>query len=399
MDFTIKPPSKSFFLLIDLGTKIVKSAVVFLNKNDYIKELVFCDEIENQGFSIGRITNVREFKEILKKILLHAESRIDSKIEEVYINSSCDNTKSSLTEHIIDSVRKKITHEDIEQIYLKAKSNFSEAIIYSNAIHYTLDDINNIENPIEMYGKVLKAVINTVEIPKMNLLNIEHCFADLGVSLKGHTVSSYVSAIGSLLEEELSAQNIIVDIGYSSTSVSLFSKGVFLKQACIPIGGKHVTDDLSFAFSIPNAEAENLKVTYGKANFTKYTDPNERILIGNSGNKVASIIDIIDIIKPRIEEIIELSVNAVCKNGSFNNFVVCGGSGKISGLKELLNCFLDCRSRIAMPIYPAKIKDIYLKDMSYTAIAGLSKFILSSYRIGENVKQKSYFKRIVEIFS
>lgn len=399
MDFTIKPPSKSFFLLIDLGSKIAKSAVVFLNKNGSIKSLIFCDEVENKGFSIGRITNIREFKEILKKILLQAESKIDSKIEEVYINSACDNIKCSLTEYAIDNVRKKITHEDIEQISLKAKSNFSEAIIYSHPIHYTLDDINNIENPIEMYGKVLKAVVNTVEIPKMNLLNIEHCFADFGVNLKGHTVSSYVSAIGVLLEEELGIDNVVVDIGYSSTSVSFFSKGVFLKQACIPIGGKHVTDDLSFAFNIPSIDAENLKITHGKAQFTKHTDPNERILIGKTGNKVVSIIDIIDIIKPRIEEIIELSINSVRHDRSFNNFVICGGSAKISGLKELLNCFIDCRSRISIPVYNVKTKDIYSKDMSYAAIAGLLRFVLSSFKMGDNIRHKSYLRRIVDIFS
>src|SRR5205814_1571537 len=57
----------------------------------------------------------------------------------------------------------------------------------------------------------------------------------------------------------------LVDIGAGTTDLAVFVEDAVWHTAVLPIGGNHLSNDLSIVLQIPFESAEQVKVTYGRA--------------------------------------------------------------------------------------------------------------------------------------
>jgi cell division protein FtsA len=73
---------------------------------------------------------------------------------------------------------------------------------------------------------------------------------------------------------------LLIDFGGGTADYVLYVEGMLTASGCIPLGGDHITNDISMCFQIPHARAERLKCEEGCAVYAD-TAPGEMIRVEN----------------------------------------------------------------------------------------------------------------------
>jgi cell division protein FtsA len=122
----------------------------------------------------------------------------------------------------------------------------------------------------------------------------------------------------------------------------------------VPIGGWHITSDIAKAFSIDFSEAEKLKILYGSASETANKSTNVITIEDEEENLInISVGDLVSVIAPRIDEILELLKEQYDKVNVDHlisrKVVLTGGGSMLKGLKEKTCLVFSKQVRIAKP--------------------------------------------------
>jgi len=106
-------------------------------------------------------------------------------------------------------------------------------------------------------------------------------------------------------------QIIFLDIGLKRSSINFFVNKKIKLIETIPIGGYHITKDISNIFKITEADAEKLKKTFNKTD-TEFSYKNKSsdgsILISEIINKKISLDLLKKVILYRVQEILDLTL-------------------------------------------------------------------------------------------
>ena len=68
-----------------------------------------------------------------------------------------------------------------------------------------------------------------------------------------------------MLKDEKEYGVCLVDIGGGTTDIAIYVEGTVWHTAVIPIGGDHVTNDITYLLNAPFALAEDVKIKHGHA--------------------------------------------------------------------------------------------------------------------------------------
>lgn len=148
----------------------------------------------------------------------------------------------------------------------------------------------------------------------------------------------------------------------------------------IPVGGDHITKDLSIGLRTSTEDAEKIKCKHGYA-FYDHASEEEVFsvpIIGSDQHQQFNQLEISDIIEARLEEIFHLVVAEIRRMGIQDlpgGFVLSGGVASTGGILELAQEVLENRVRIALPDY------IGVREPIYTTAVGLIKFAYKNAKI------------------
>jgi type IV pilus assembly protein PilM len=153
--------------------------------------------------------------------------------------------------------------------------------------------------------------------------------------------AAYRSLIETSPNYDISDSTIaLVDIGASSTSVSVINKGVFSMNRAIPSGGRSLTDELKKRFNLEDEDAEEGKAQLDVRGFLPSTGIEETPPLR--------------VIQPQLEDMVReirrsmnyfQSQQAESGEGSVvDKIVLTGGGAKLTGLSEYLT------QRLSMPV-------------------------------------------------
>jgi cell division protein FtsA len=127
----------------------------------------------------------------------------------------------------------------------------------------------------------------------------------------------------------------------------------------VRMGGDHVTSDIAMGLQIPAATAERIKTFYGGVVATGMDDREMIEVGGDSGDwerdrRTVSRSEVIGIIRPRVEEILE-GVRDCLDAAGFEHLpsqqiVLTGGASQIPGLDTLAPKILGQQVRIGRPL-------------------------------------------------
>jgi len=290
--------NKNFEVYFDFGSSKIRAGVI--NKKNTLKnfydESEFFSNYENSEFEIKKIIfNIeKKTNEYLNSINLMVDSA-----EMLSINLSlCKNLDKS-----------KLTNEDIQFLIKDAKQqilrNYSnQTIIHVIIKNYKVDNIDYTFLPTDIYCNSLSIDILFICLPKKIIGNLKTIFFKFDVSVNQIFCSSYARS-ANYKNNFVSEENVsFIDMGFDKTSITHYNKNKISFFYVIPIGGNHITKDLSKILNIDLSYAEKIKLLFGK---------NKNILM----DKDLSSELIQKIIFARLEEILELCVESIKSNEFF----------------------------------------------------------------------------------
>ncbi|MDO5529044.1 MAG: cell division protein FtsA [Paracoccus sp. (in: a-proteobacteria)] len=232
-------------------------------------------------------------------------------------------------------------------------------VMHAQPVNFALDGRSGLTDPRDQAGKKLAVDMHVLTVDADAVDNLIHCIRRCDMELAGVASGAYMSALSSLVEDEQELGAACVDLGGGATGVSIFVKKHMIFVDAVPMGGDLITQDIAKGLRVPLNVAERLKTLSGGVEATGRDDRELLQLGGDSGDwetdrRTVSRADLIGIMRPRVEEIME-EVAAILDAAGFEHMpsqqiVLTGGGSQIPGLDGLAARMLGRNVRIGRPL-------------------------------------------------
>ncbi|WP_396124733.1 cell division protein FtsA [Anaplasma capra] len=393
-------PRKGVFAVLDMGsTKMVCLAVKV--HNDGEPEVIGVGYKAADGIHGGAITNKQHAGYSILSSIDAAEQVSEHTMNQVYVSISGCNISSHNVSNEMNSTVHEISDRDIRRIMLQTYEKFSgdDIVVHNVPVAYHLDDLKDVTELKGLYGSRLRADMHVVTASKLALLNIENCITNNNISMGGCVAEPYVSGLACLTEDEREMGTMILDIGGNYTSIGLFDKGKFVYASTIPLGGVHVTRDMAYGLCTSVRDAERIKILHGNIILTS-ADKNYAIETETDDGDRRSVMksDLASIIRPRIEEILELVRQEIGKQQHvINKVVITGGCSNLASIREITNYVLNKQVRIGVPVHINGMSKEYDRNPIFSAAVGTALLVVNSFYRGINRARSSSYGKIRRI--
>lgn len=275
-DLLKKQNPKEAFLVLDIGTKIIKAVIFFIDDGKVI--------VSGYGREFQRLVNyakdVKSLADFCKVAISRAQNQARvKKIDGIILgfgggavrgeNFSQKFFREDPQKYIdvveLKNILQKLQWKAREEICRNSEESSScpPKLLQSWICEARVDGYQ-VTNPFDFQGKeIMLSVFNSYSTGEF--LNFLEEFSGLlrmkilGIFDENFSVYQII-----LRKKGQNLGAILIDIGGFSTQISLIRKGKLEKSINFGIGGQNFTDVLIKTFGVSEMEAEDIKVKYGK---------------------------------------------------------------------------------------------------------------------------------------
>lgn len=382
---------------IELGTSKVAVTIGEIQKNKVLNVIGFA-EIPSHGIKKGLIVDFKTTSSQVHQAISAAESNASAQIEYTYLAQTGPQIKCTFNTGIVtvSTSNNIVSQVDIQKVIESAKcKELPKDRVYMHHIQNSFKlDGRIVKNPTQMKGSQLSVDYWSVNTDANKLRDQIHIVNSFGLKVEDIILSSIAS--GSILAHESEKQNgvLIIDIGAGTTDYLLYKEGHIVHTGILPVGGDHITNDLSLGLRIDIHQAEHIKKEFGNAVIETQT-AEEYILIKNhitqQEQPVAKRI-IYQIIHARVVELftiikqnLSISLNSQSIPGGV---LLTGGSAYLSGIEIVAGNILGLSVRQALPPSWVSAK---LQNAAYSTVLGVLHYAYSGQLLEAPVKMKPHW--------
>lgn len=307
---------KNFHTFVDFGKNEIR-ACSFNKKTEKI-ENQFLITIKN-----NQLNDLSSQEEIIENLIFNLEKKNGEYLEEISLMVDDSNILLiSLTifkksdEKILDGNFLKYITEAAK--YEINKNYPNHEIVHSIIKNFYLDEKKFYELPKNLSHNKFAIEFNFFVYPSFFLENLRKTFAKQNIIIKKFIFSSYSKTLFYLNKISDQKKIIFVDIGFEKTSAFLFENKKLQQFKILPIGGNHITKDISKILNIEISKANEIKLNFNNINNDKNLNKDQIEFIKK-------------IIFSRTEELLEISTLFLNTNDDLKNvkLVFFGNGSKI----------------------------------------------------------------------
>jgi cell division protein FtsA len=341
--------------------------------------------VQSRGVEFGEIVSMAETERAIRTVVLASQQMANERVDHVVACFSGGQPRSYGLDGAVlleDSV---VTEVEIGRVLGDCQIpdiGAGRDILHAQPVNFSVDQRTGLGDPRGQLGQTLTTDLHLLTVDHAAVANLAYCIRRCDLDLAGLATSGYVAARAVLVEDEQELGAVCIDMGGGTTSLTIFKKKHMIHAETIRIGGNHVTRDIHQLLNVPMATAERLKNLHGGVEVTGKDDREMLALSGDTGDwerdsRHVSRADLIGIIRPRVEEILE-EVRTCLDHAGFKcepstQVVLTGGASQIAGLDGLAAQKLQCQVRIGRPLRVAG-QPQSLAGAEHAAVVGLSLF-------------------------
>lgn len=411
---------------IDIGTSKIATLIA---KVDEQVNVLGVSEVLANGIKKGQIVDIDEAVISINNSLEAAERMAGYSAAHVIASIGGSHIESQNSRGVVAVARPEgeITESDLARVFDAAKAvslPSSREIIHVLPRSYIVDGQEGIKDPIGMTGVRLEVDTHIISANMVSIKNMEKAFSDVGVDLDAVVFSGYASSLAVLSDTEKELGVVLVDIGAGTTDISVYVDGSVAYSSVIPIGARHITNDLAIGLRISLESAEKIKLFLsnpskkqikttedGKEDEHEEKSVDEVDLsslnLSEELKKVSKKTLIDGIIRPRLNELFTMIGIEVKKSGfagqTPSGIVITGGGAHTIGVSDAAKRMLAMPVRVATP---GNLKGIIdeIEDPSFSTAIGLAVYggtmeTQSSLPFGFSIPQIPGIKIDSKIFS
>lgn len=353
---------------VDIGSSKIATVIGQITEENI--NILGVSEVPSKGIRKGQIVDIEEAASSINGALDSAERMAGYSVDKVFVSLSGVHIQGQNSKGIvaISNPKGEITDVDVDRV-LEAAGAISmpstTVPLHVLPKTFTVDGEGNIKDPIGMTGVRLEVDTHIVSANSVSVKNIERVMEqEAGVGINAVVFSGLASALAVLTETEKELGVILVDLGAGITNICVFVDGALSYSSVIPIGARHITNDLAIGLRISLDSAEKIKLylskyyTKGKKEKTEGEDSGDELDLATLNlteevKKVSQKTLVEGIIKPRLNELFTMVGLEIKKSGFGTQtpagLVITGGGARTVGAEESARRMMSMPVRIGVP--------------------------------------------------
>jgi len=316
----------------------------------------------SRGIELGETCAVRETERAIRTAVQAAQKMANARVDHVIACLSGGQPRSYGLAGIVNVEGEVVGEHDVARVLASCDIpdyGADREILHAQPVNFALDHRSGLIDPRGQIGQRLACDMHMLTVDTPVIENLIYCLKRCDLELAGLASSSYASGIAALVEDEQELGAACIDMGGGSTGLSIFIKKHMIYADTVRLGGGHVTQDISKGLQISTTVAERIKTFHGGVVATGMDDREMIEIGGETGDwehdrRTVSRAELIGIIRPRIEEILE-DVRERLDAAGFEHLpsqqiVLTGGASQIPGLDTLAPKILGQQVRVGRPL-------------------------------------------------
>jgi cell division protein FtsA len=366
---------------LDIGTTKI-CAIVGEVGDDGRVEIVGLGSAPSAGIRKGVVIDIDDASKAVGEAIAAARSATNYDINSVVVGVTGDHIASLNSKAVIavTHASREISAEDVDRVLDQARIIVlppDREIIHSIPRSYTVDGQSGVRYPVGMAGSRLEVETHIVTGAVTLLQNVAKAVNRANLSMDASVLEPIASAEAVVTPAEKHLGVVLVDIGGGTTDVAVFLDGDIAFSSVIPIGGNHVTRDVSIGLRLSLEEAERVKCAFGAAVACEPGVPdldNFQVSGLDGERRDITVRQLIDIVNPRVEEILSCVKQEIVKSGYYNflsaGIILTGGGALMPAVSRFCTQVTGLSARIGSPCDIADLPQ-YLRSPVYATGLGL----------------------------
>lgn len=376
---------------LDIGNASIKFIVAEIkDRNLYV---LTSSIVSNEALKKDMTMDYIALEEQIKKILSDTKEKLGIEIKKTLLVIPSDTASFTINRAKIDIKNEDnlITVEDmLKVVNLSGKNVIQDnmELVNITPLYYTLDDSSQTDLPINTFSKSLEVKSIITSSTKEDVYKYLKILDNLGISvvdISYDVVGNYFA----LKNHDMDATcGVIIDIGYLSTSVSIYNKGVLVNTEKVKVGSFNALKDISYVYKISLESAKDVYKRVGLGNSKNASNLDKVEIKDNNGDKlIVNQVNLSEIIESRVQEILRMAkkqINTLTKRQI--SYIIC--TGGIANIGDFDLNVLEVFGKNARTCY---INTIGIRDTRYASALGLIKWY------DYNAKLKNYDYSILSL--
>jgi cell division protein FtsA len=416
---------------IDLGSDKCTTLIARITETHKLQVLGF-SVVPSRGMKRSMIIDLEQVLNTISQGLDAAERMAGFSVKSAVVSISGVHIKYKNSKGVVAVAAsdQEIVQSDVDRVIEAARAvsmPTDREIIHVIPKDFKVDSQEGVKDPVGMTGVRLEAEAHIITGLTTALRNLEKCINDMGIKVDAFVFSALAASQIALTETEKELGAVLVDIGAGTTSMVAYVEGTLAFSAVLPIGAKHITQDIALGCRIPMDDAEKLKLYLtdnglddlrpypgeSKADFTKrkrkldLLDPDKVAIAHTDFLSKKTLIG--GIMEPRVREIFRLVMQELEKADLLNGnkipagLVLTGGGAMTASLLDVAKKVSNLPVRVA---HPEDIEGLTedIKKPNFTVAVGLLNHALKQGNVTtvseefnwQNFLPKDLFKNLFE---
>jgi cell division protein FtsA len=347
---------------IDIGTCKISVVIVSEDEETHSLRVVGVATQESRGIRKSQVVDIEEAVDAITKSVEAAERMAGFSISDAYISIGGQHISSINSKGVVAIANSgdEIVEEDVARVIEAARAvslPSSQEILHVVPRDFIVDSQPGIKDPLSMTGVRLEVDAHIITGSTTAMRNLSKCVTEIGVNVSGIVFSGLAAAQATLTETEKELGVCIIDIGGGTTSLTVYVEGSLTASKVVPIGAKHITNDLAIGLRVSLEQAEKIKLALSstpKEKLLKDAKTSSDILDSKKLNVTEDIqnpsykLMVNSIIRARLNEIFNMVQDALKEDDLINltpaGVVITGGGALTVGIEDA------CKRTLSMPV-------------------------------------------------
>ncbi len=385
----------TFIGAVEVGTS--KTTVLVGEYTGRELAIVGHGECSSRGVIKGNVVDYKAASDCTHSALEQAERDAGEKIDLVFLAQTGGHLEGFYNEAAVNvkAADNMIDRDDIRTVCDLARSKelpSGRMVVHHIRRPFRVDGRIVPTSPENLVGQRLEVGYWTVHGQEQRLADNIHVIRGFNLEVRELVLASLASGHMVTTPEERQHGVLAIDIGAGTTDFALYRDGVAHTTGVVPVGGTHLTNDLSIGLRLTEGQAEKLKLRFGRAT-VQAKDRNDKVwLDGNFaiGDRQFARQAIEQITAARTWELFEVVKkklgNAFSPETCAAGVVLTGGTAKLTGIVEAAAKVFGVPAHLGET--PGWVAE-NLRDPGYNTALGLLYYGVSAHNEKTTAPRKS----------
>jgi len=373
--------SENIITSIDIGTSKIRTLTGSFyenSKRDF--HILWIGVSDSHAIRKGNILDMEEFKSNLDASLEEAEKMSGEPVTGVNLSLNSSSFDVVTSKGIIAVSGDEISWDDIERVLEMARNGVdlpNREILKVVPDYFIVDLEEGVKNPVGMSARKLEVVANIFSMNKNIYGNICKAVWDVGIEIYDVYPNLLAAPEWILTKRQKELGVVCIDMGASTTWVSVYEEWVLKFSAVIPVWWDSVTNDIALWARTSIDTAEKLKLSHAVIGLDEVTDKSFEISLweitpGEEGEITNLYLS--QIVTARYEEIlyfISSELKKIGRDGMLPEWaILVGWAIKQQGFSELAKKILRLPVFVGLPLEKESLSETSISDPVYAGVVG-----------------------------